>query len=74
MPSGFVTLCFSGNILRFSGEFGPDFDGIGQQIDGIVKNWSLPAGWVKAPFVLNITFSLLSPQRAARLQHGQARA
>jgi hypothetical protein len=29
---------------RSSGEICPDFDGIGQQIDGIVKNGSLPGG------------------------------
>jgi hypothetical protein len=29
------------------GEFRPDFDGFGQQIDGIVSNGSLPAGWAK---------------------------
>jgi hypothetical protein len=42
----FVTLFFSGQFFRSSGEFRPDLDGIGQQIDGIVKNVSLPAGWV----------------------------
>jgi hypothetical protein len=47
VPPKFVTLFFSGKCFRSSGEFGPDSDGIGQHIDGIVKNGSLPAGWVR---------------------------
>jgi hypothetical protein len=45
--AGFVTSFFSGKRFQSSGEFGPDFDGIGQQIHGIMKTGSLPAGWVR---------------------------
>jgi hypothetical protein len=64
VPPEIVTLFFSGKFSRSSGEFRPNFDGIGQQIDGIVKNGSLLAGRVRSGCEPSLLVCHFRPSRA----------